>query len=190
MSAWVGWAALVVAVVAVPVTVWATRKWGNRNARLDLPVIAAAILPNGVKPGPLAVTYRDLPVDDPHLVTVALTNSGPRDLTSAHFDGAKPIVISFDKMFYGVTETAGNPQISSPGVGAAGAEATVLLGPALLKRGTSWSFTAVVDGPAEVAIDAPLIDTDIKRVEGQPGNAMKVVMSILGNASELTILSR
>lgn len=131
MSAWIGWAALVVAVVAIPVTVWATRKWGNRNARLDLSVTAAAILPNGVKPGPLAVTYRDLPVDDPHLVTVALTNAGPRDLTSAHFDGAKPFVIRSDRMFYGVTESAGNPQISSPGVGAAGAEATVCLRPAL-----------------------------------------------------------
>ncbi len=179
-NAWLGWAALLVAATAVPITVWATRRWGNRNARLELTIKAAPILPRGARPGVLAVTYREFPIGDPHLVTVVLKNSGTRDLTSGHFDAGQPVVVRFDRTFYGITYVSGHPRIVSPSIGASGNEATVYIDPSLLKRGHSWSFSAVVEGPAEVSVEAPLIDTDIKSIDSLPGTALTVRLSLRG----------
>jgi hypothetical protein len=186
-SAWLGWAALVVAIIAIPATIWATRRWGDRNARLELSVRATPILPTGVHPGTLAVTYRDFPVEDPHLVTVVLKNAGPRDLASAHFDAGRPVAVRFDRPFYGVTHVNGHPRLCSAGIGASGDEAAVRFEASLLKRGHFWSFSAVVEGAAEVTVDAPLIDTDIRNVESPAGAALTVRVSLLGVSVEVPL---
>jgi hypothetical protein len=110
----------------------------------------------------LEVTYRDIPVDEPHLVSVMFRNSGPRDLTSEMFDGGRSITVKFDQIFYGLTAVQGGIKTKSPAIGVGADHAVVSVQPGLLKRGESWSFSAVTIGPVDVTVDAPLIDTDVR----------------------------
>lgn len=178
VGSWVGLAALVVGILAIPVTVFATRQWGNRRARLEVEIKATPLLPEGARPGLLEVTYRDIPVDEPHLVSVTLRNIGPRDLASGMFDGGRPIRVKFDQSFYGLTAVDGGVDTLSPGVGASGDSAVVLVRPGLLKRGELWSFSAVTTGPVNATVDAPLIDTDVRAVppadEGRAAIALRL----------------
>ena len=45
------------------------------------------------------------------------------------------------------------------------------LQPGLLKRGDKWSFSAVLSGPVEVSIKAPLVDTDVTQVVPESARA-------------------
>jgi hypothetical protein len=115
--------------------------------------------------GLLEVTYRDIPVKDPHLVTVTLRNTGPRDIATATFDDGKSIAVRFNQTFYGLTKTQGGMRIMSVPIGTPATDAVVQLQPALLKRGEEWSFSAVLSGPVEMSVTAPLIDTDVTRAD-------------------------
>ena len=103
---WLTIAALVVAALAIPATIWATRRWGNRRARLAMSIEVTPILPAG-GPTALAVTFVDIPVPDPHLVNFELRNVGPKDISSAAFDAEQPIKVHFPSAFYGVTRSVG-----------------------------------------------------------------------------------
>ena len=164
---WIALSALAVALVAVPITVLATRNWGTRRAKVSILIASVPVLPEQAGKGRLEVSYRDIPVKEPHLVTVALRNDGPRDLASGMFDGGKPISVTFDQTFYGLTEVHGGVRTISPAIGASGKDARVEIQPALLKRGGVWGFTAVTSGPVEATVNAPLVDTDIDEVRPQ-----------------------
>jgi hypothetical protein len=180
--------ALVVAVVAIPVAVLATRQWGNRRAQIEFSSSSTPLLPDKVGRGLLAVTYRDIPVDDPHLVTVSVRNVGPRDISTAMFDSGQSISIRFDQTFYGLTVVSGGAHTLSPGVGASPEEATVLFEPGLLKRGDAWSFSAVLSGPVGVSIEAPLIDTDVREaVPDSDRPELTLRLSTLGLSAQLPI---
>lgn len=187
LAEWLALAALVVAAMAVPITIWATRRWGNRSARLEVSVTSAPLLPADVRHGLLVVTYRDVAVARPHLVSVSLRNTGPRDVSSEMFDGGRAIAIGFDQTFYGLTETKGSPLTVAAPVGAPAGPALVQLGPGLLKRGERWTFSAVTTGPVEVAIDAPLVDTHLRYESPDEGRAITVRMSVLGLSVEVPI---
>jgi hypothetical protein len=121
-------------------------------------------LPRDAREGLLEVTYRDFAVPNPHLVSVVFRNTGPRDISSAAFDNGRPISIGFDQTFYGLTSTKGGGKIKSSAIGTPAGVAIVHLEPGLLKRGEEWSFSAVLSGPVEVSITAPLVDTDVAQV--------------------------
>lgn len=164
MGAWLGVAALIVAVIAIPATVWATRQWGNRRARVEFAFASIPLIPSNATGGLLEVTYRDIPVKDPHLVSVTLRNTGPRDIASATFNDGCPISIRFNQTFYGLTNVQGGVRTLSPAIGTPASDAVVHLHPGLLKRDEEWSFSAVLTGPVEVSVSAPLIDTDVAHV--------------------------
>ncbi len=77
----------------------------------------------------------------------------------------------------------------APAIGARSDDAVVCVRPGLLKRGESWSFSAVTTGPVEVAVDAPLIDTEV-RPAVQPHEKFPAVVlrvSAFGVTAELPI---
>jgi hypothetical protein len=47
---------------------------GNRRARVEFAFTSIPLLPANTGEGLLEVTYRDIPVKNPHLVSVALRN--------------------------------------------------------------------------------------------------------------------
>lgn len=188
LTEWLGIAALTVAVIVVPVSVWATRQWGNRRANLEISVVATPLLPEDADPGALEVTYHDIPVTDPHLVTVKFRNTGPRDLTTGTFDGGRPITVAFDQMFYGLTKVEGGIKTVSPAIGTEGSRAVVDVEPNLLKRGDVWSFSAVTTGPVRVSLDAPLIDTDIRQAaDADERPEVTLGVSMFGISAEIPL---
>ena len=188
---WLAVAALAVAVVAIPVAIWATRRWGNRRARVEFQFMSLPLLPSDAREGLLEVTYRDVPVKDPHLVSVTLRNTGPKDISTSTFDSDCPIVIRFDQTFYGLTSVQGGVNTVSPAIGARATDSRVELRPGLLKRGNAWSFSAVLSGPVEVKVDSPLIDTDVREADwGNRGLDIVVRLSGLGIVSDITLSRR
>lgn len=187
---WIGLAALLVAILAIPTTIFATRQWGTRRARLEVEVNATPLLPEDARPGLLEVTYRDIPVEEPYLVSVTLRNSGPRDVATKMFDGERSITAKFDQTFYGLTATQGGIGVTSPGIGAEAA--IVAVRPGLLKRGESWSFSAVTSGPVDVSVDAPLIDTDVRAVSPAAGSGATITLrvSAFGVTAEVPLRRR
>lgn len=160
-------AALIVAVVAIPITILATRRWGNRRAVLSYAVEVTPLLPEADQARDLAVTYLDFAVPEPKLVTLTLTNSGPRDITSDSFDSGQPVRVLFTGTFYGVTATSGGPILVMPAIGAEGDDGAVEFHPKLMKRRESWSASLIVGGAVEVSVDAPLAHTDLKAVSAK-----------------------
>lgn len=184
---WIALVALLVAIFSIPVTIWATRRWGNRRASLQVRVEATPLLPSDTRPGLLQVTYRDFPVSDPHLVKVTIQNSGSRDVSSDMFDGGRPIVAKFNQTFYGLTSTEGGVHCAAPAIGAQADSAVVQLLPRLLKRFESWSFSAITTGPVQVEVDAPLIDADIQQAPSSEGSdhGVRLRLSVLGVTAEV-----
>lgn len=181
--------ALVVAVLGIPAAILATRQWGNRRARVDLYLRTTPLLPEGASPGLLQLSYRDLLVDNPHLVEVSLINVGPKDIPSVLFDSGKPITVRFDQTFYGVIGVAGGAKLLLPALGAE-AGTPVEVRPSLLKRGESWTFTAVLSGAAKATVEAPLVDTDLRVLDTSGAPVTKVRISALGLTAEFPVPSR
>ncbi|HEY0260908.1 MAG TPA: hypothetical protein VGC18_13775 [Lacisediminihabitans sp.] len=179
--------ALFVAIAGIVVAVFATRRWGNRRGKLDLTFRSIPLIPEGVRPGLLQLSFRDFVVENPHLVEISLVNVGPRDIASAFFDGGRPISIAFNQTFYGLTGVEGGAALFSPALGADAPDAIVRITPLLLKRGESWNFTAVLAGVPEIDVDCPLIDTDLRLLKaGGAGEAeVNVRVSFLGLSAEL-----
>ncbi|NED97127.1 hypothetical protein G1H11_17655 [Phytoactinopolyspora alkaliphila] len=157
---WLALTAIIVAVMSIPIAVLATRHWGNRRARISYDIATVPMIPSDAEQGPLQISYHEIPVERPHLVTVTLDNTGPRDLTSDMFDGGAPISVHFDQTFYGLTNREGGVNTLSSALGSSGDDAVVYIKPGLLKRGNRWSFSAVVSGPVIVNCSAPLANTD------------------------------
>ena len=152
--------AIIVAVIAIPVGVWAVRRWGNRRGQVLFAYRSTALMPDLPLPMKemLKVEFRDLPVKDPHLLSLQLQNVGPRDVASGNFDAARPIRIKMNSPFYGILSCS-YPRptiISSPG-----SDGVIDIGPMLLKRGEVWHFSAIVSGKPEVGADIPLVDVDV-----------------------------
>lgn len=157
MADWIGIAAVIIAFVVGVATVLATRQWGNRRRKILFIYNKTALLPKGRQPGPLQVTYHDIPVKDPHLVTLSIKNIGPSDIGSEQFDAKRPLTIRLNCTMYGLTS---NSHPSSSTSTAIGEQGVLELRPQLLRRGEEWTTEAVVEGEANPELDSPLIDTD------------------------------
>lgn len=162
----VGWiATAALAVIAIVVTIVATRRWGNRRAVARWYAEVTPLLPETTgRRGLLGITYRDIPVDDPVLVTFAIANIGPRDITTEMFDSGRSIRVHLGATFYGITQKTGDPALVSWAIGTPAEEAKVELQPRLFKRREAWSFSAIVSGMPTVEVQSPLIDTDLKHL--------------------------
>lgn len=159
---WLALGALIVAVVAIPITMWTTRRWGTRRRRLlfareSTPLIPTAPAGAGSL---LKVTFRDLPVEEPHLVTLSLDNVGPVDVASGHFDAGRPVEIKLGCTLYGVVSSTHPRHTISPAVGTS--DAIIGFPPMLLKRGERWAVEVVVSGTPNPNLVSSLIDTDIE----------------------------
>lgn len=188
MEPWFGLVSVGVALFAIGLTVWATRKWGNRRGRIEWSFDSVPLLPEDIRTGLLSFSFRDIPVENPHLVTVALVNTGSKDVPSSAFDGSRPIDISFGQMFYGVTSLTGGVQLTFPAVGTPAKDAVIHLRPHLLKRREAWSFTAVLGGSPKLSIESPLVDTDV-RMSAKAGEATEITvrLSVLGVSAEIPL---
>ncbi|MBM0231907.1 hypothetical protein JNW91_08580 [Micromonospora sp. STR1_7] len=156
--------AIAVAVVAIAAGALAAQRWGTRRGRITLMATASSLIPEGYiresTKNLLKVTWRDIDVEDPHMVLIGIFNTGPRDISSAHFDGGKPLLVRLNCKMFGVTALSDHsvPMVS----GAIGDEAVIQLGPHLLRKGEVWAVNVIVGGRPRPELVSPLIDTDVE----------------------------
>lgn len=153
-------AGIIVAVVAIFAGIWAVRHWGVRRRRVLLTCTSTRLIPNLPlrESDTLKVTFRDFPVDNPHLLLLRLQNIGPIDLTSDDFDAKRSIVFTLNCMLYGIISTSHPEATASTSLGSDGA---IELMPMLLKRKEAWEVTAIVSGNPRLDTDIPLANTDV-----------------------------
>jgi hypothetical protein len=164
-----------IGVLGVAAAVLAARRWGNRRGRLAFEVQSTPLMPGGEsgRAGLLKVTFRDIEVTDPHLVTVRLANVGPGDVASDDFDAGRPLLVTLNCTMFGITASSYPEPV---GTTAIGGEGKIELPPTLLRRGEEWIIEAVVGGYPVPKLDENfLINTDI--VEGQT-RTIEVVVTL------------
>jgi len=173
--------ATAIAIVAIIVGFLGARHYGTRRRRLAFGWSATPLIPVDQPHGPLLqVTYADIPVDDPYLLTLRLANVGPLDIATEHFDAARPLRIDLDCTFYGLTSLTSPGTTLSTTTGAIGGEGYIEIAPGLLRRGTEWSIEVVVGGPPAPVLTSPLIDTD---VVDPPTPRSKLAMNMISDAA-------
>jgi hypothetical protein len=173
---------IVVGIVAIITGVLAARRWGNRRRRLMFEFRSAPLIAAGSpdRSGLLKVTFRDIEVPDPHLLTIRLANVGPADIATDRFDAGRPLVIRLNCTMYGLTATSHPDAITSTAVGA---EGVIQLRPQLLCRGEERTIEAVVSGASDPELDSPLIDTDIVSGPAYAAELARGLGSVLADAA-------
>lgn len=189
---WLPLGALLVAVCGIPIAILATRKWGNRRAKLQVLTESTGLLAAGPSAGfsvsrHLEVTYKRVPVDNPHLVTLRIRNIGPKDITRDNFDGARPLIFDIGNTFYGFVSISSN-DATKPIVNTAVADqidnSVLTVMPAHIPRGTEWVVKYMASGRALPKRLGTLIDTDI--VDGETTG--RIFFRILGSSLVVTLL--
>lgn len=166
-----------IALVAIGFSIWAARKWGTRRGKLLLAYTVTDLMPAGGPRDGFGFTYRDIPVEDPQLVTLRLRNIGPHDITRDLFDQGEALQISLNATFMGLlraTSTAGaTPRLAMRAIGTENAE--IGFKPGLLPRKAEWTAEFLVEGKASPEVRGCLINTDIDQGES---NSMKVLREV------------
>jgi hypothetical protein len=102
---------------------------------------------------------------DPHLAKVTLRLQGRRDISSADWDGNRPLIIDAKVPIISLIEAESLPRERSvPELTIAGTTLTV--GPGLIVKDQTLTFDLLVDGRPQLALKSNLIDV---RLLSRPG---------------------
>lgn len=187
MNTWLAnnWAGLLT-IVGIIFTVWGARQWGTRTRKLQVLQDATRLLVGGDLQEELVVTYKGVPVVDPHLVTLRLRNIGPRDITRAeNFDGEKPLLFALHGDFYGLVEVGSNdgtePTFFTAADSSSNGYGDVLgFRPAHIPKGTQWVVKFIASGPSYLERRGPLVETKIIDGETTSRAFARLLMVIWG----------
>ncbi len=131
------------------------------------------------------MTYRDIPVKDPYLLTMRLVNVGPADVASSHFDGGRDLDIDLGCTMYGLLRPpTGDGTLTTVSTAVGSSPGVISLQPGLLRRGSEWMVDVVVSGMPSPTLDNPLIDTD---VVDPPTYRMQLASSVAWRAAKAAL---
>lgn len=142
------WLTVIFGVVGVLALLVAWR-WRPRKTRLLFTWEGTRLLPRVAASELIEVTFRGIPVQNPHVVRVTLSNPGPRDISADQFDRGAALEIHHGAVLLGVVATDGDPSLTIPALGSSD---PLRLNPALLKAGETWAVDAVVEGPPSMSV--------------------------------------
>lgn len=175
---WLAAAAILVAVIFGILTIRGAQK---RRGKLLVAHTSTSLLAEGAGARLLEVTFRDITVPDPHLITIFIKNIGPYDLTSEHFHEKEPLKITVQGTWYGVVEqgrsTGGKLKICTEGIGADNAVVRFL--PDHIPKGEELVVKFIVSGPSSPVVTGALVNVDI--IEGETTSS--AVLRALGRAA-------
>ncbi len=145
-----------------------------------MPVSARLIVPSVVRPD-LHVLYRHEELDDPHVLEIALTYRGRRDIPKASFEG-EPLCVDVGVRIIELLEKIFDPEQGPvPKVEAVGTALKV--GPSLLRKGQAMKFVVLTDGPGTLSIpENPLADVedrarqDVNRARQAPTFSLRRIL--------------
>ena len=156
------WLWLIGIAVAVLISWFFGRKYGNRKRRLLFTWDAVQLMAETTRAkGALEVSYGGTPVGDPYMLQITVKNIGPVDITSSDFDAARPLDIFLPAGYLTVVD------ITQMGVSATVDQSPgcISIEPVLLRRGAVISFDVLVDGKPNVQLDSPLINTELNNTD-------------------------
>jgi hypothetical protein len=172
---WIGLLGLVLAAVAIIASVVAARRWGNRRNRVlfqtsvtPLMEIEEVEASNG---GRVEVRVNGAAVWKPHLVSILLTNVGPHDVTTAHFDSGDPLTVRMNGAFLATNMRASltmpsgeQPELEARTKLEENSEpwSEIYIRPKLFRVGDIWKINVLTSGQPSFKIISSLIDTDIE----------------------------
>ncbi|MEP7763049.1 hypothetical protein [Sanguibacter sp. 25GB23B1] len=169
-------------ILGAAITVWVTRKYGNRRGRLLFTWEVLPLLEQESSEELLEVHYKDFPVPKAHLVTLQLVNIGSVDISSDRFDAGAGLAVGLAGCtFYGALRSSHPNYVMFQAVGTV--SATVSFLPSLLKKGQSREVTLVVANAPDVEIlRDPLVNVDIVERSGAD-----VLASVIRQTAEATL---
>ncbi|MFB6724224.1 hypothetical protein ACFCV3_28865 [Kribbella sp. NPDC056345] len=157
---------LAIAVAGGLPTIWATKRWGTRRGKIQIHVSRTSLLlMSGTFRSDIEVRAAGHVLAEPTLYTIVITNTGPRDLASQHFDDGRPISAKVPGRVAAARwmSTGQSPTIT-------GDDKTALISwtPALLPRKEFWKLHILVDlaEKATMEFTNPLIDFDVTYTGG------------------------
>jgi hypothetical protein len=157
-------AAAVIALIAIPCTVWATIRAAHpkRVFTYELEVSGGAVRAASNR---LAVTFDGTVVANPHILTIRVGNGGSRDIPSTAFDGGRSARFDVGVPIVAVLTPDPLPaEVSLAGT-------ALLIAPCLIRGREVRSFTLLTDGRCRaLEADVPLVDVRVRRTgEYSPG---------------------
>ncbi|MEU7769499.1 hypothetical protein AB0B25_31065 [Nocardia sp. NPDC049190] len=137
-------------------------RYGKERKRLVVSVRVSKLIADRVTaiPEKISVAYDSVIVGDPRVVTIELSNTGSKDISSKDFDGEKPLAIEVN------CEVMAVLQNESGGIVSTNENRRVLVPPTVMARGKAYTIQVLVDGEPKVSVEPDrLVDTDIWNIE-------------------------
>ncbi|MFB9444212.1 hypothetical protein Dvina_26490 [Dactylosporangium vinaceum] len=121
----------------------------------------------------ISVSHERQVLNDPHLVTISVENTGRHDVSSAQFDGGRPITIDLDSPIKAILKVSTTPHGGTYRHSVSGRSLSI--GPDLLKVGSLLTVQALTEGrPAieklEDRATGHLLDVDLEFKDQHPAN--------------------
>lgn len=154
-----GAAAVIVAITGVRATVRAAAPRRRLNYHVStLPLFAR----EGANGEGLRVSLEGRALDNPRLVQIHLSSEGTRDITSAHFDQERPIVIELDRPILRVVNVETFPAEAAAPPFLADGSNRLEVGPGRLGKDGSVTYTLLIDGHTKHKLRHSLTDVKVK----------------------------
>lgn len=172
-----GAAGIAAAALTTAVSLWATRRIQESKRRLLYSMPTATPLihrANLFSDKTLEVSHGGRQLSNPHVVKVRLTCRGRRDIPSSAFDGGQPLRLDIGAPIVDVLQVNSSPS-SAPQPKWATDNASITIGPSLIKKNQTISFSLLVDGPQPrlTCPPAPLVDVDVHEQPDASGKARR-----------------
>ena len=180
-----------ISMLAIFVTVLATRKYGNRRKQIATLLIATPLLADGPTPDEVEVTVQGVKMKNPHSVRIALSNIGPRDIIPGDFprDSVGRIKIEgctqMGPLQGDLRAKDGTLLGEAGGVGGGGtADPTVWEFSAVhVPAKSTITLTGIVDGqPTSMKLD-PFIDVDVMTLDDSAKTSTAHYRLLIGGAT-------
>ncbi|WUH89850.1 hypothetical protein OG900_06760 [Streptomyces sp. NBC_00433] len=162
----IGFWALILALLAIPISVWAARRFSERDTYLyyDLTETTQLLTPNA-RLASLTMHHGDAPLNDPYITLLTLAVKSRRDIGKERFsqgplviDVGAPIVKDIDTRYSAGIELI--PALEYDGT-------RIHLGPSLIHNDASLTIRLLLEGGPD--LKAPLRSMEnVKLVQGEP----------------------
>ncbi len=185
--AFLGWAAVLVAVVTL-IVIAAQFITASKARALTYSLISdTALLSTDAreKAGPgMRITLGEDVLDDPHVVSLRIEYKARRDIRGADYEGRKPLIVDVGAPILKWLNP-GTDADEMPGLYVEPGTHAVRIGPGLIRRGQVISVDLLTDGPVSLRCLSPLADVAIREAQADDESELLWAKRVQGAAFTL-----
>lgn len=160
--------AIILGLAAIIVTLYVHRKQNPRR-EFSYDLRSSPLVSGGVRGlDKLTVAFDGSPLKSPHLVSVLVASTGRADISSASFDGDKPIKFELNVPILGEIAQTANIEKVSTRLNFIEGESSIELQPSLLPKGFTIRATYLCDGHPKFRPRIELADIVIHDISTPP----------------------